>query len=623
MEQKYADMLTKLQSDLNHIKFDVNKIIDAFDDYEFKTIQNLKKNHSMFSEKEWNEIYQKNEDNYNIILSMIKYPECPVAILEDIVSNVFKKSFSFLDDCFETKILYRMLSTNISEQTFCEIFDLAPQHFLTEIKSAFNSPPSQKAIHAFAKYILENPENFHGDNAYNKTETAGVFDLIKDKDFFYDICEKFLLINGYSHIKTVLINNPLLDINNPKDENMINSLFSDDGYCEYVKKFTPLIKDFFVKNFTDIDNYSDDEIYEKQPFIEHLISSDINTDALEYDLIMKILNHPHLSHMKNLNALKSYILINTKAENLMPIIESLPMKDRRLILQYNKTLPQSVYANVVHDICNKIRKNTKNDHREKNSSIWYDDIEDYCKKATFLDEDYDFLIKNYNNEKRMILNIARSPYTPEKYLNLLIEVMEKNFETNYPNYNAMNTTVYTSTKLNLLFKNNLINEKQLDALARLTSAHNSKIFLSDEEFKDIVNNDTVIKPCAHFFNKLIESSTAEEMNDFRLVLKDIFKSDDKIKKETTPSLKNLSYLINCSFEQATLIYGPDSIKHVSENTLNWQMEAIYIEIVNLMRKSMINLSEFYEMCPEFYDRYIAIAEEKEKRKNIDKEDLER
>ena len=470
MEKKYVDMLHTLQELSGYKVHDINRIKDFFNDADFDAIQHMRNHHTEISNAEWGELYRKNENSGDVLLSMMKHPECPSLIREQIVTKAIdsvSKPFSTFDLSSHSEILTESLCFNMQKNLFFKVFELNPSHFLYKF-NATEKNISTSAHNAMAQYVIDNPKIFKNDlYYYSQTKTLEkIFNGIEDKNFLYSLIEKAITLNNFEQLQTALINNKLLDVSDSKDRSLIYELFSNGVYNELIVNFTPEIQQYFLDNFIDIDNYSDDEIADKQDKIRALLNSGNISPAIEYDLAMKTLNRPNARNMPSLLSLRGYILCHTKHEGLMEIIKTLPLRDRRDVLLYNKNIPSEVYTDIVHEFCDKMRRKIKNNNIEKIPAIWLDDIEEYCKKVPLKDEDYEFLIENLNNKRDLMSQIAKSIYTPEKHLNKIIEQSVNNLNSKTPQ--EFNDIVnYIIANLNLSFKKNTINVEQYQALSRI------------------------------------------------------------------------------------------------------------------------------------------------------------
>ena len=614
MEQKYIDMI----KELSQIQFsginDVQHIINLFDDDTFKQIQYIKNNCKNLSDKEWKSFYFENKSNEDVMLFTIQQPECPITIAECIVSdalNNVKKPFSSYDLSSTAEIISSAISFNLPSSLFKEIIDLNPELFLSLFCSARYSK-SENATTTFSKYIVNFPNTFEkGAYYYSEIgELEKTFNTISDKNFLYSLIENALQYNGFPSIKTALSNNKLLDANNLEDQLVLDRLFNDGIHLEYVKNFTPTMLNYYKNNFTDIDNYSEQKISEINLYIKALLSSKNCPPSVEYDLAMKIVNHPDIKNRQKLIQLKDMILHSTSHEGLMDIIKKLPLKDRRDTLCFNKNITPDVYTYVMHDICNKMRKNLDKNRIEKNSEVWYEDIETYCSYASLQDEDYEFLIENFNDRGKLIKSLAMSLETPVKYLDLIID--KNKTESSLPNTPSTNKRInFSIAVLNKRVKENVISEEQFKALKKIANSYDIVNLMSKEEFNNFLKTKAYLH--ANFFEDFIKNSSEEDVDKLYHTIDKLF---DKVDVDSDLiNFNNLAILM-----KKILKDDFDKSKGIEpelryETNLNNRLRLLSRIITNLTTYSEPNfrIVELYETLPKIYDDFMLIMKEKERR----------
>ena len=630
MDNKYKEMLKALDGVVYNATINAETIINVFDDEIFEVVQHLKNNHASISQNEWVDLYKKYQDKPDVMLSIIKYPECPRSILEIIVADaIYKagKSFSYYDSSAMAKILKSSISFDLPANLFNEVFDLDPVCFLSIIISD-NYSVSQNAFETFAQYIVKHPEPIErsASLSYNTMtqHLEQVFSKISDKNTIYSMIKQVLTIEGMPTIKTALLNNKLLDPTLPFDEKIINDLFESGIHYQSISNFTPLICDYYVSNFTNIDDYSPNYVSEITKELIALLRGNNVPQSIEYDLMMKLMNYPNIENTPSLNNLKTYILSYTKNEDIMKLVCNLSPGERRDILFKNQNIPEQIFSDVVSDICNEIKQN---DNNLLNSNC--KDLSYYCSLITFKDEDYDFLLNNFFDNKMLVKSLSSSEHTPEKYLNKIIDSYDKIIKNNYnPNseiskdaikgyLNSRVSSDYLKAEVNLLLKSEKINSKQFDILKYIISIYTDYFASNKPVFKDFVanidlSNNSVLESFSNF--------SEEEIETFKNAMNNFFNNQKPIEEPMATVFQNFETVFKYYYEVSFLAIGKNELQYFNDAQINRKLQSISREIFGTILTQISENSEpeycfvkFYENLPEIYKEYQLFHNEHEKR----------
>ena len=338
--------------------------------------------------------------------------------------------------------------------------------------------------------------------------------------------------------------------------------------------------------------------------------------SLEYDLAMRIDDFKISTHSKN--TLLSSLYTNTNLPELFKNIPSLPMDIRRYVLSMNINIPEEIYFNISCDVFNKAFKSQKSKPIPQTK---LEDLKLWSCCTTFREEDYDFLIKNYTNERELFFELSSSDKTPSKILDKIIEkfkekLLDNNSTKISQSFDIRTIALALSTKA---FLSGKINKKEH---IFLTNRISSVEFAPTIEEYDKLNDFR----CSIMGYKETLKSILDDRKDekFADVVRDIFVSDDE-------NILCTSHLkVFCDYLEQTIIpftldhsdtrepITKDNISDMSDDRLAFESRKFFeIAILgNSLVESGVLTPDFYLKIDDFIETYNLVTTERERRKTL-------
>ena len=340
----------------------IEKVINEFSLEKMEDILAIKKDSDTMIHSYWEYLYNRNKENDDVLLEMIKTNKCPMDIIEKILYNTetFKKdiihSYERKRDSLDGEMFMSALKYDISQPLFDTVYKYCDSNILSLFDSQYSYKQeeikqiSDSSIEKICEKIRENYTPPKTKMAYysssNIDHKVDCFQHIRDHQYI----KKLMSEDLHENIRTSLLNNVNLHPENPLEAEMMNEIYDGGCVIEYIKNWTPYIKREITSSLYDAYLTCIDETtgkvmskpsslyYDAKHILADLAEKEALDEDYEYDLGLRLLDQKERSTDRLINS----VFCHTKNPNLMSRIKDIKSGDKVDAYSKNKYLTPDV-----------------------------------------------------------------------------------------------------------------------------------------------------------------------------------------------------------------------------------------------------------------------------------------
>jgi hypothetical protein len=470
------------------------------------------------SDKDWNEIIERNSENYNFLVALVHNFDLPTSVLLNIIKQSIPGTIRYVINSNSAALIQAICSKEFNHEVFDALLNTTQSNLLSgailkEFPTGnFHFKVNQEYIDKVGRIVFD---------ALKDTKERGLYKLSPDyillqhisKELAYEFSEIVLKNEEYisTSVVSMLIANKNLDINEPKDVELAKMLldFCDPFCFEEIPSIvaTPLSKLLYESVFLNCIDEKNNKIHDTseavfkkfETLFYDAIGSNTLPESIEYDIACRLLS----IRLKSDNKLIQKIFSNTQNPELVSRIDELQRTNKMIAFVNNKNISEDYLRKTCSQYCKKI-KNHQNKKDSAYPSDWNEIIGEVAHRIPLNDETYDFLISL--NNPNLLLDIATSSKTPDKVLNKIVDfcnnaedkkMMPKRlvfstYITKFFNEHNVSDNIRKSINLQNIYYNAQIDKPATHILSDKFNPYLDRLNLS-EEFLHILSSKDLLK----------------------------------------------------------------------------------------------------------------------------------